>query len=104
MPNFPSSVFQVKNSATLQEMDSRPLKFYRCRVFKNFLEEVFYITLTAFSFLGYKICKFYHVKPCKYYHVYIIQSFKKLTMMESGALFLVKLYYYSYSFIIAAVE
>ena len=31
-----------------------------CRVFKNFTEYIFYITLIFFAFLGNKMCNFHH--------------------------------------------
>ena len=74
-----------------------PFKFPRSDLFRrtfqeNFSEYLFYITLT---FLGNKICKFSHVliiQRCfKSFSLYILQSSRKVNMMESGALFLLKL-------------
>ena len=68
---------------------------------KNFSEYKFYMTLLAVSFLGNKICKFCLVLPATCNHskgfqklsLNILQSFKKLNIMVSEALFLVKLSY-----------
>ena len=75
-------------------------------ILKTFFSEyIFYIALIVSFFLGNKMCKFYHVLIARRNHsqgfqklsLNIFQSFKKLNRMEFGALFLVKLQYYSCS-------
>ena len=67
--------------------------------FKNLSEYIFYITLIVFSFLVNKMCTFNHVllaicnhlKKFQKLPLNYLQSFRKLTMMESRGLFIVKL-------------